>query len=99
MQGANYLVALKPGEMPRDVEGIRPGSIQLTSGTHRELTGAEVDKLKALRPDLHDKLDIVVADGATPHVPTEVDVEIAETGLEEPTTTAAPKKAVPPKKK
>lgn len=41
------LVALTPGEMPRDISGIRPKGFTLRPGSWTEVTKAEADALMA----------------------------------------------------
>lgn len=60
-----YLVALRPGEMSRDVEGLRPTSVTLKSDSFVEFSA---DEVKALTSDplLEPRLCIIETDEAKP---------------------------------
>lgn len=61
------LVGLKPGEMSRDVEGLRASSVTLSESSWVELSEAELATLKA-NPILEPRLVVIeVAD----HKPTD----------------------------
>ncbi len=58
------LVTLKPGSHPVDVEGFPDGALSLYSGTYREVSTEELEKIRS-HPGLADQL-VVFPDIAPP---------------------------------